>query len=135
MKNFIKHTIDQIRRKPLLVKPVVSHRFITHQEKTNWGVSVHTIEKSGKAYTRTYWYDNDETVVILEGLHVNKEARGNGIATQLLDMHLQIAKNNHASSQLKVKEGTWMHEWYKRKGYRDYVKDKECNTIWMYMLP
>ena len=29
MKNFIKHIIDRIRRKPLLVKPVVSENFKT----------------------------------------------------------------------------------------------------------
>jgi len=135
MKNIIKRITDRIRRKPLLVKPVVSHRFITHYDKTDWGVSVHMIEESGRAYARTYWYDDDKTVVILEGLHVDKEARGNGIASKLLDLHIQIAKDNNASSQLKVKEGTWVHEWYKRRGYKDYVKCKESNDIWLYMLP
>ena len=31
MKNFIKSTIDRIRRKPLLVKPVVSHSFTLNE--------------------------------------------------------------------------------------------------------
>jgi len=127
--------INISKQKGMAYNKSVVQRFIKHQEKTDWGVSIHMIEESGNAYARTYWYDDDETVVFLEGLHVNKEFRRNGIASQLLDLHIQIARDNHASSQLKVKEGTWVYEWYKRKGYKDFVKCKESNDIWMILLP
>lgn len=114
---------------------VVKHRFITHEEKTTWGTSIYFIEKSGKALARTYWYDEDSSVVILEGLHVEKESRQKGIATKLLKMHLEIAKKNKASSQLKVEENSWIQLWYKRLGYKDFIRSKEDNMMWMIMLP
>jgi len=42
MKNFIKSAINHIRRKPLLVKPVVSHRFSLSE----WLISIEGTQKA-----------------------------------------------------------------------------------------
>jgi len=134
--DFENKTIKEVEKRiKKLNIPDISHRFIKHHEKTNWGYSIHMMEKSGKAYARTYWYNDDKSVIFLEGLHVDEKMCGNGIATKLLEMHIQIAKEKKASTQLKVEEGSWMHEWYKRRGYKKYTRCEESNTIWLYMLP
>ncbi len=58
---------------------------------------------------------------------------GNGIATELLNAHIQVAKQFQVETMLCAKKDTWVHDWYSRKGYKDY--EEEGNTIWMKMTP
>ena len=115
---------------------IVSHRFIYHISYSDWGGSILVIEKNGKAFSRTYWFNNDTGTIYFEGLSVDESERGNGIATELLNSHIKIAKQFEVETILLVKKGTWMHDWYKRKGYQDYKNhEEESNVIWLRMLP
>ena len=115
---------------------IVSHRFIIHTSESEWGGSVLVMEKSGKAFARTYWFSDDSSTIYFDWLSVDESERGNGIATELLNNHIQIAKDLKAETMLWVKQDTWMHEWYKRKGYKDYkTYEKESNAMWLNMLP
>lgn len=115
---------------------IVSHRFIIHTSESDWGGSVLVMEKIGRAFARTYWFNDDNSTIYFDWLSVNETERGNGIATELLNNHLQVAKELKAETMLWVKKDTWMHEWYKRKGYKDYKPyEKEGNAMWLNMLP
>lgn len=115
---------------------IVSHRFICHSSDSDWGGSVLVMEKSGKAFARTYWFNDDTGTIYFDWLSVDESERGNGIATELLNAHIEVAKKFEIETMLWVKKDTWMHEWYNRKGYKDYKDyEKESNAIWMRMLP
>ena len=115
---------------------IVSHRFICHLSDSDWGGSVLVMEKSGKAFARTYWFNDDKSTIYFDWLSVDEIERGNGIATELLNAHIEVAKHFEIETMLWVKKDTWMHERYNRKGYQDYKDyEKESNAIWMRMLP
>jgi GNAT superfamily N-acetyltransferase len=117
-------------------KQNVNHRFLTMKNTHDWGISMLYMEESGKAFARTYWYFDDESTIYFDWLNVIETARGNGIATELLNIHLKTADDMKMESCLSVKKETWMHEWYKRKGYKDLKDDdNESNNIWMNLLP
>jgi len=132
----MKNTISITSRIKALFLAVVSHRFIVHVSENEWGGSVLVMEKSGKAFARTYWFSDDNSTIYFDWLSVDECERGNGIAIELLNTHIQVAKEFKAETMLWVKKGTWMQEWYKRKGYNDYKDYKtESNAIWQKMLP
>ena len=129
-----KNTIWQELSNALLC--IASHRFICHSSDSDWGGSVLVMEKNGKAFARTYWFKDDTGTIYFDWLSVDESERGNGIATELLNVHIEVAKLFKIETMLFVKKDTWIHEWYSRKGYK-YYKDyeKESNAIWMRMLP
>jgi len=115
---------------------IVCPRFICHISNSDCGGSVLVMEKSGKAFARTYWFNDDTDTIYFDWLSVDESERGNGIATELLNAHIGIAKKFEVETMLWVKRDTWVHEWYNRKGYQDYKDyEKESNAIWMRMLP
>lgn len=117
-------------------KQNVNHRFLTMTNTHDWGISILYMEECGKAFARTYWYFDAERTIYFDWLNVIETARGNGIATELLNIHLNFADELKAESFLSVKKETWMHDWYKRKGYKDFKDNEtESNTIWMNRLP
>ena len=115
------------------LKQVYKDNFICHYSITEWGGSVMVMEKSGRAFSRTYYFKNDPAI-FFEWLSVNEDCRGMGIASKLLDGHINIAKLYSLESFLYVKKGTWVKKWYEKKGYR-YHKDFEDDIAyaWMYL--
>ena len=114
----------------------VNNRFISHTSKTDWGGSILIMEKNGRAFARTYWFNDDDKTIYFDWLSVDESERGNGIATELLNAHIETAKLYNIESMLWVEKGSWIHDWYKRKGYQDFKdNEKEINAIWMRMLP
>jgi len=115
---------------------IVSHRFIVHTSENDWGGSVLVMENSGKAFARTYWFNDDNSTIYFDWLSVDDNVRGNGIASILLNSHIKVAKEFNTTSMLWVTKGTWMQDWYKRKGYTDYKDyEKESNAIWQKLEP
>jgi len=111
---------------------IINHRFIFHISENDLVGSILVMEKNGKAFARTYWFSDDNSTIYFDWLSVDKSERGNGIATLLLNSHIEVAKELNVTTMLWVKKETWMYEWYKRKGYVDYKDyEKESNAIWM----
>lgn len=117
-------------------KDFINDRFIYHSNTESWGSSVLIMEKSGKAFGRIYWYNDDSTTVYLDWLSVDIEVRRQGIGTQLQEIREKIGKSLGAvTSCLFVKKDSWMHGWYKRRGYSDIKEhDYQEGFIWMEKL-
>lgn len=114
----------------------LSSHFIFHIKENDWGISIFVMEKRGKGFAQTYWFYDDISTIYFAWLSVNREEREEGIATELLKAHIEFAKRFNVKSMLSVKKDTWQHEWYKRKGYKDYKYHKpDNNEIWLYMHP
>ena len=106
---------------------------IKHENKTPWGYHAIFMVEDGKGIGRVYWYDGETEVAIMDMLGVNEEYRKNGLGTTL-----QIIRENYALEKGFIKmtlytdPGSWMYEWYKRRGYV-YTEDKndEDGNVWM----
>jgi N-acetylglutamate synthase-like GNAT family acetyltransferase len=111
----------------------VNHRFITHIKKESNQDSFLIMEETGLAFGRVYYYKDDSETIYLDWLSVKESARNNGLGTLLQELREEIGRQmKFTKSCLWVENGTWMHEWYKRRGYQDWVKHKtEPNAIWM----
>lgn len=110
-----------------------SNQFIAHYDSADWGSSILIMEKHGRAFARMYWYNDDNESVMMDWLDVYEEYRRNGLGTTLQEIREDIARKIGAKkTYLWVHKDTWMHEWYKRRGYVDYaIYENENNAIWM----
>ena len=109
------------------------HKFIYHCDRESWGKEIYIMEQRGKAFGRIYWNNDDKTTAYLAGLSVEMSSRKQGIGTELQELRESMAMGSGATiTCLWVEKGTWMHEWYKRRGYKD-CEDYEGleNHIWM----
>lgn len=76
--------------------------------------------------------DNRFTIT-LNSLFVNPEYRQSNIGTILLNTSEKIAELiGFDVVTLEVKEASWMQQWYRKKGYREYgYSSKNKDLIWM----
>jgi len=113
------------------LKKSLGGNFILHNSITNWGGSVLVMERSGIAFARTYWF-NDNDHIYFDWLSIDEVNRNNGIATKLLNAHIDISKQLGVNSYLWVEDNTWIKDWYIRNGYTYHSKHQtEPNSIWM----
>lgn len=114
---------------PLSSADIINYHYhFYHNSKTN----IIYIKIEGIAEACLYWYLDDTSVVYLCNLNVKSQHRKKGIGLQLQILREQIGKNLNASQAcLWVKKGSWMYEWYKRRGYSDYSAHSKNGFIWM----
>jgi len=107
----------------------VTARFYFSQDSD---IELFTIKADGVAEASVYWYLDDSSTIYLCNLVVYPQFRNKGIGEKLQVIREQIGKDLNANTScLWVKNGTWMHEWYQRRGY-SYLKDHEQKGfIWM----
>lgn len=107
--------------------------YISHLKEDKWGKSLMIMEKDGKSYGRMYWYFDDKYSVYLEGLSVSENSRKQGLGTKMQTIRENTGRRLGASlSFLWVEKNSWMHAWYKRRGYIDWRDhEDEKNAIWM----
>lgn len=108
--------------------------FIFHQSDSSWGSDIMIMEKEGKAFARLYWYSDDNESAYLNWLSVNELERNKGLGTELQILREQLAKDKgFTKCWLQVEDNSWMHNWYKRRGYIDNLLDKDNEELmWMY---
>ncbi len=128
--------VKKLKELSNVLSTIVGRGFILHTSESEWGSSVLIMEKNGKAFCRTYWFNDNTSTIYFDWLSVNENERRNGIANELLNAHIEVAKIFEVETCLWVKKETWLYKWYKRKGYTDYKNYKEeKNAIWMRILP
>lgn len=124
-------------KKPKEIFNYLSHKlkdnFVCHLHIDDWGGAVLVMQRNGNAFARTYWLNDEEPTIYFDWLSVDECDRCNGIGTELLNSHIEMAKEFDFNTTLWVKKNTWMHEWYKRKGYEDYqdYEEEGYDAIWM----
>jgi GNAT superfamily N-acetyltransferase len=111
----------------------VGTRFISHFNTNSWGDEILIMEKKGKAFARVYWYYDDLKTIYLDWLTVSEDERKKGLGTHLQQIRENIGRRTGATTScLWVEKNTWMHEWYKRRGYVDWKdNDNHENAVWM----
>lgn len=90
-------------------------------------------EKNKRSSAILYWYNDDNTTVYISNIFVRKNAKTKGIGTKLMNLCEQIAKKLGSKNiSLWVKKDSWIHDWYKRLGYKDLMDYKGNNKfIWL----
>lgn len=110
---------------------IIGNDFISHFTTNYWGDEILIMEKSGKAFSRIYWYYDEKDVIYLDMLSVDKDSRKQGLGRKLQEIREKIGIELGATiSYLFVNKTSWMYSWYKRRGYVEYA-DKEENMVWM----
>lgn len=101
-------------------------------KKTDFG-DVLYITSKGIFRFALYRYDDDKEIVYLSNVFVNKKYRKNGLGTIILNTADNVTKKLKANTIcLKVKQDSFVHDWYERHGYIDLnVDSKEHQFIWM----
>lgn len=110
--------------------------FLYRYNEESWGTSVLIISKNGKAFVSVHRYDDELNTIYISDLHVDITLASKGIGTKLLRICELFSMDLHAEfACLKVNKNLWIYDWYKRKGYDDYMIDKDdSNFIWMRKL-
>ena len=111
---------------------LIEGRYISHLSTDTLYFSILIMEKTGKAFARLYCYHDDLNTVYLDSLSVDDNERKSGIGTELQAIREKIGIYLGATeSYLFVVKNTWMHEWYKRRGYKDFKAHEDENMVWM----
>ena len=78
-------------------------------------------------------YDDDPDAVYLTSVFVKEQYRKLGLGNVILSMAEDIGKQLDAKViMLNVLKNSFMHDWYERHGYSDFVvNDEDLNYIWM----
>lgn len=107
--------------------------FIEHKTSAGWGWAIHIMESNGLAFARVSQYNNEKESIILDSLSVSESMRRKGLATKLQEIRENIGIEIGAQKAfLWTLKGSWMQEWYKRRGYENYEDFQEDNNyIWM----
>ena len=106
----------------------------TNHEKTDFGdVWYMTSEPQDIFRFAIYRYNDDKETVYLSNVFVGKEHRKQGLGNIILNTADNVAKKLKANTIcLKVKQDSFVHEWYGRHGYSDLsLDDEEPQFIWM----
>jgi N-acetylglutamate synthase-like GNAT family acetyltransferase len=107
-------------------------QFIFHFRSDTWGSEVLIMEKTGIAFVRVYWYNDDSTSIYINWLSVDTDFRNKRVGTKLLELCEEIGiAIGVSNAYLWVDHNSWMHDWYKRCDYIDYKKHDDENFIWM----
>ncbi len=111
----------------------VNNGFICHYMKRDVSDTMHIMSKDSTSYCRVYWFHDDNDTVYLEWLSVSEHCRKRGVGLYLQLLREDIGRILGAkTSMLWVTKDSWMHKWYKRRGYVDDIDYlKEDNAVWM----
>lgn len=93
----------------------------------------HVMESTGKGYGRVIWYNDEPKIAYLTDMDVYEPCRGKGLGNALQEHREQLAYDHGCEYvRLLVKNNSWMHEWYKRRGYATLEKHWDYpEWVWM----
>lgn len=103
-------------------------KLVTHENVWWWGRSYTFITNDGKGMIELSIEDDDERNYFgtIQSLMVHESRRGRGIANALLFMCEQYARQLGLQQVvLCARKGTWLIDWYKRRGYEIYDENPE----------
>ena len=100
------------------------------QKKTEWGIVY--LYRGDNYMFNLYVYNDDMKTMYLSSIRVNPTARKKGIGNDILVTAENEAKKYGADNiRLFVSRSSWVHDWYKRYGFVDFMIDKYKDYIWM----
>lgn len=80
------------------------------------------------ATCRIFIYNDAPETAIITDLYVSESARGNKIATQIIEYAIGVAKENSCDNvELKSEDNNWVREWYRRLGFNIISEE----AVWM----
>lgn len=98
--------------------------------------SIRKVFEYSNKYARIWLeiYEDNPTTCILTHLLVDEKHRQQGYGTQALFDAEKIAKNFGCNEVwLKVENGSWMYDWYLRRGY-EFDNFDDGVYVWLYKL-
>ena len=75
--------------------------------------------------------ENIRSCACIYNLSVEEKCRGRGYGNRLLEEAEKVAQKQGASVvSLSAKKGSFMHDWYQRRGYKPVFSDSEFVTLY-----
>ena len=109
----------------------IANRFTVHEHCGDTTITLYIMGFNGISFARLYWYKDDNTSIYLADLSVCNSCTGHGLGKELQEIREDIGKKLGAKySYLLVDKGSWMQDWYKRRGYKDIHKEED-GRVWM----
>ena len=100
------------------------------QTKTEWG-TVYRYRGDNYRFT-LYVYNDDMKTMYLSNVRVSTTARRKGIGNGILVTAENEAKKYGADTIfLIVSKSSWVHDWYKRHGFADFMDNKYKDYVWV----
>ena len=100
------------------------------KEVTEWGIVYYYKDKGYKFVL--YFYDDDPLIAYLSSVYVSPRLRHKGIGNTILQTaEKEALKCGVKKICLRCDKTLWVHDWYKRYGYKDIGDDELPNYIWM----
>lgn len=108
-------------------------QFDVREESTDWGTVWYITDNGESLRFALHMYDDDPDTVYLTSVFVKEQYRKLGLGNVILSMAEDIGKQLDAKViMLNVLKNSFMHDWYERHGYSDFVvNDEDLNYIWM----
>jgi GNAT superfamily N-acetyltransferase len=99
--------------------------------KTSWGIRYYYDEEHYRF--ALYYYDDDPKTAYLANVEADPKYRGNGLGNTILSEAKKYAKKHGANMMfLKCLKTSWVHDWYKRHGYKHHSVDKDDDRyVWL----
>lgn len=95
-------------------------KFSVLNEASFWGRTSYIVADGGRAIALVSVMDNEKSVAILHDLVVHESRRKLGIGRRMLKKAEEVAWHMGADLlRLSVEPGTWMENWYFRKGFNE----------------
>ena len=116
------------------IKGIENMKVTIKHEKTDFGDVWHMSSVPKDIFRfAIYRYDDDKDTVYLSNVFVDNAHRKQGLGNSILNTADKIAKKLNAKIIcLKVKQDSFVHEWYGRHGYSDLTIDEDVpQFIWM----
>ena len=107
--------------------------YLVKEETTDFGKVWYFIDEENISRFALYMYNDEPKNFYLSNIYVDIKYRQSGRGNYILGKATEIAKKYNAENlMLKVLDKSFMHEWYKRHGFKDLIYDEEENEyIWM----
>lgn len=112
----------------------ISDEYVVHKSTEYWGESIFLVHRATNSICRIYWFADNDVDVYLDSLSVSDVHQKQGIGTKLQEIREEIGiACGFEFSNLQVDKGSWMSEWYARRGYKisEGTKCEWGGHMWM----
>lgn len=112
----------------------INKNIIFYCQHTDWGIIFHLLHNEGKGYCKLYSYNDDPDIWYISDLNISENYRNMGIGTNFMNVCIDICKRyNGQKIQLQVYDNAeqFIHDWYKRLGFYEFIHSKRKEYSWL----
>lgn len=100
-------------------------KFVKYENIWYWGETINLVKNDGLAIIELSIDNSKPNYAYISSLKVHTSARGQGIASAIMNEIENIARSKKVGIiYLSAEIGSWVAEWYQRIGYVEYSREE-----------